>query len=315
MNPFMTKIILFSLIFIFLFCLFWWIYSKSLLKKIYVSAKSNLEQKREQVHQNQRRNIILQQERSGFVYGLEKRLLYTRISVIFPLITPPVYLALRLVFGASVYFFCNFFGAPFLKALLITVISEFVLYLLENLIMQRNYNRTEESLIKLLDFLGNYSVTTSEITWILSQICDYMEEPVKGVLEECCVEAQTTGDSSVALLYMAEKLEHPKFQEMIRNLEISIRYAADLTILVMQSKKTIGEYMRLRQERKALTREAWVNILILGSMSLVILKAVGALLEIPINELLFQTIPGILCVSCIVIILFLFYFKIRKLDI
>ncbi len=315
MNPFMTKIVLFSLIFVILFCLFWWTYKNSLLKKLYASARSNLEQKREQVHLNQRRNIILQQERSGFVYGLEKRLLYTRISVVFPLITPPVYLTLRLVLGVFAYFLCSFLGFPFLKALMLAVLAEFVMYLFENFIMQRNYNRTEESLIKLLDFLGNYSVTTSEITWILSQICDYMEEPVKGVLEECCLEAQTTGDSSVALLYMAEKLEHPKFQEMIRNLEISIRYAADLTIMVMQSKKTIGEYMRLRQERKSLTREAWVNILILGSMSLVILKAVGALLEIPMNELLFQSIPGILCTSCIVIILFLFYFKIRKLNI
>lgn len=315
MNQYLTEIILFSLLLIFFLSLFWWVNESSILSKVFATTRNSLEMSRVRQFQNQRRDLLLQQERKGYVYHLEKRLLYSGISTRFPLLTPFVYLGLKIVVAAIVYCVAYMMGTGIFKAGLFAALFLFLWYLTENMRMLHNYNQTEECLIKFLDCLGNYSVTTSEITWILSQVSEYMEEPVKSVLEECCLEAQTTGDSSFALLYMAEKLQHPKFAELIRNLEISIRYSADLTIMVAQSKKTLGEYLRMRQERKSLTREAWVNILILGSMTLVILKAVEILLSVPMNRLLFSTIPGVLCVSCIVFILFLFYRKIRKMDV
>ena len=74
------------------------------------------------------------------------------------------------------------------------------------------------------------------------------------------------------------------------------------------------EYMRLRQERKALASEAWVNILILGGMTVVILKAVEALIGIPIEEILFHTWVGKICLGGICFIMFLFYNQIRSMD-
>ena len=134
------------------------------------------------------------------------------------------------------------------------------------------------------------------------------------MLEECYYEAQTTGDTSLALLSMAEKIQHPKFKELVRNLEISMRYSADFTILVNQSRKSIREHMRMRQEQKALAGEAWINILILGVMTVVILKSVEILIGVPIEEILLETWPGRGCLGGILFILFLFYQKIRKLN-
>jgi hypothetical protein len=93
-----------------------------------------------------------------------------------------------------------------------------------------------------------------------------------------------------------------------------MRYSADFTVLVSQSRRSVREYMRLRQERKALASEAWVNIFILGGMTVVILKAVEALIGIPIEEILLHSWVGKICMGGIGFILFLFYNQIRSMD-
>ena len=133
---------------------------------------------------------------------------------------------------------------------------------------------TNENLLKCLNFLGNYSLTAGEITMILGQVSRYVEEPLKGALEECAYEAQTTGDSSLALLSMAERIEHPKIKELARNLEISIRYMADLTTLVDSSRRSAREYLRMEEERKGMLREAGINMALLLGMSVFALLTV-----------------------------------------
>ena len=165
-----------------------------------------------------------------------------------------------------------------------------------------------------MDFLGNYSITLGEITNILYQISAYLENPLKNVLEECYYEAQLSGDINLALLSMAEKIEHPKFKEFIYNLEISLRFSANFTILVQHSRKSVREFIHLRQERKSLTREAWINILILIAMTIVILKSVESLIGSPIQNILFQTMIGRICMGGISLILFLFFYQIRKIE-
>ena len=64
------------------------------------------------------------------------------------------------------------------------------------------------------EFPGKLQPDCGEITGVLGQVSKYMEEPLKGVMEECAYEAQMTGNSSTALLAMAEKVEHPKFKEL-----------------------------------------------------------------------------------------------------
>ena len=169
-------------------------------------------------------------------------------------------------------------------------------------------------MMKFLDFLGNYSITSGEITMVLGQVSPYMGEPLRGVLDACYYEAQTSGDTSIALLAMAEKIQHPKFRELVRNLEISLRYSADLTVLVSQSRRSLREYTRMRQERRALAREAWVNMVILGGMTAVILKAMEALVGIPLAEIMLRTLPGIGALTVIAVILLLFYRQVRMLD-
>ncbi len=170
------------------------------------------------------------------------------------------------------------------------------------------------NLLKFLDFLGNYSITAGELTGIFPQISKYVDEPLRTVLDQCSYEAQTTGDVSLALMSMAEKIEHPKFKELVRNMEISVRYCADFTMLVNSSRRNIREYLRMCGERRSLMREAFINMALLLAMSAVTLTVVDGLIETSVWRLLWVTWPGRTALGLTAFILLLFAGKVYRLN-
>ena len=294
--------------------LFAWIRKESIIHNIMHKAYASLEEAANKRVEDNRKGIAMLYRKKGKLYGLEQKLLYSGLARKFAFLSPEIYIVVNLVLIATVYALVGMFSGLWWLGILVIIIMEVLLHVIMNVLMMRNYNATDEGLLKFLDFLGNYSLTSGEVTGVLQQVSGYLDEPLKTVLEECYYEAQMSGDTGIALLSMAEKIQHPKFKELVRNLEISMRYSADFTVLVSQSRRSVREYMRLRQERKALASEAWVNILILGGMTVVILKAVEALIGIPIEEILFHTWVGKICLGGICFIMFLFYNQIRSMD-
>ena len=197
----------------------------------------------------------------------------------------------------------------FMIAASATIVCGALEYLILSTLRAGELRSVNENLLKCLNFLGNYSLTAGEITMVLGQVSRYMEEPLKGALEECAYEAQTTGDSSLALLSMAERIEHPKIKELARNLEISLRYMADLTALVDGSRRSAREYLRMEEERKGMLREAGINMGLLMAMSVFALLTVDRLIDVPVWKILSGTLPGHLAIGVYGLILFLFLRK------
>ncbi len=87
-------------------------------------------------------------------------------------------------------------------------------------------------------------------------------------------------------------MEHPKFKELARNLEISIRYMADLTTLVDSSRRSVREYLRTEEERKGMLREAAINMGLLAAMSVFALMTVDRLIDVSVWKIVTDTLPG-----------------------
>lgn len=295
-------------------CLFVWLKENSILSNAVKKTAVSLEEAARIRSRENRRLLSLLQEREGFLYKVEQRLLYSGIAVKLPWMTPQLWILLNLAAGVGVYFLVLLLGRSMAGALLGTLLLQLMRYVVESVLMSRNYRAVNEDLMKFLDFLGNFSITSGEVTGILNQISRYMEEPLRTVLDECYYEAQTSGDSSLALLTMAEKIEHPRFKELVRNMEMGIRYSADFAELVKNSRRSIREYMRTRQERKSMVTEAIVNMVILAGMSVIILLMVEQLTGISMKTVMLHTLPGKISLSLISGILVLMYRQVRKLN-
>lgn len=276
--------------------MFWWIRKNSLVHNVVLRVQKNWF------------------NQSGLIQKMDKMLLYSGLHHKWPLLTTEKWIFLQVFVMGGMTLSMVIWRLTIWKGMLILAGIFAVEYVLISKLMAGNYKRVDEDLLKFLDFLGNYSITSGEITSIFYQISRYLAEPLRGVLQECYYEAQTFGDTSAALISMSNKIQHPKFKEVIRNIEVTMRYSADFTILVNQSRRAVREHMKLRQERKALAREAGINMLILGGMTAVIFLAVEKLAGVSMEKVLFETWIGRGSLLGIGLIVFLFYLQVRKID-
>lgn len=261
-----------------------------------------------------RRKLLLLQRENTLWYRLERELYYSGWKRRFPFLTVEIWLLLNGIAAAGIFLVVLFVSGNWM-----TAGGSIVLFIaLEHLLMRvckaAESRSVNENLLKLLNFLGNYSVTTGEITGIFNQISKYVEEPVKSALNECCYEAQTTGDAGMALLVMAEKIHHPKFKELAYNMEVSIRYCADFKALVEGSRRSVREYLRMGEERKGILREALINMLLLLVMSVFALLTVDGLIDQSIWDILFGTIPGHIALVVTGVIFFLLFRRLLRLN-
>ncbi len=265
---------------------------------------------RHRKQQNKRKEAYAEAENTMWTL-LERELDYTGLRLRIPGLTPELWVAGSLAAAAVTAVSLSLlfgFGAG--------VMGLFAFGMAQLLLMRQlrtaNLRAVNEHLMKLLDFLGNYSITAGEVTGVFHQVSRYMEEPIKSALETCYYEAQTTGDASRALLAMAERIEHPKFKELARNMEISKRYCADFSALVAGSRRSLREYLRVSQARRGMLREAFVNMSLLVGLSLVVLVAVGSLVQMSAIMLLTSTLPGRIGLLVLGIIGMLFMRQVHK---
>ncbi|MCM1101951.1 MAG: hypothetical protein NC079_09615 [Clostridium sp.] len=255
-----------------------------------------------------RRHLLTLQEGHSLRYRLDRELDYSGWKRRFPFLTAELWMALNLL-PAALWAVMLPVGFGWLHWFVGAVALWGLEYLVLQICKARAFRSVNSNLIKFMDFLGNYSIAAGELSGIFTQISRYLEEPLRSVLDECSYEMQTTGDTRLALLSMAEKIEHPKFKELVRNMEISVRYCADFTYLVNGSRRMMREYLRLREERKGMVREAAINMLLLLLMSGITLTIVAGLAETSVWTLLKDTIPGRVATGVVALILLLFLRK------
>lgn len=270
------------------------------------------EASRKRLLQNRQMLQTLERENS-FWFRLERQLIYSGLRKRFPHLTAERFIVVNVLglSGVVLLFLLSGQKVGALLGIMIFLMMEVALFLF---CKHRAMESVNDNLIKFLDFLGNYSITAGEVTGIFKQVSRYVEEPLKSVLEECYYEAQTTGDTAMALLAMAEKIEHPKFKELVRNMEVSLRYSADFTILVQNSRRSMREHLRTGAERKSLLREAVVNMGILLLMSFVIFFTVDGMITASIWEVLFHTLPGKIALGVLAVIFILFGRQIYRIN-
>ncbi len=278
-------------------------YERSLWELGAASRRRNLEE---------RKRRLLGAE-DNFWSKTEKYLYYSGIKLKYPHLTAELWIAMHLSVYAAVIVMGGFLFdmEDVLLVLLVFVLAERVI-----LQRKRSKNRTVvgQELPQLIDFLGNYSITSGELTGVLLQIARYVGKPLSQVLESCYYEAQTTGDTRAALLAMRDKIEHPQFKELVTNMEVNLRYCADFSVLTVGSKRTLREYLKNAGERTGMLREALVSMGILLGMSFLVLWGVSGMVEMSVSSMLFGTLPGKIGMIAMVVIALLFYRQINQIH-
>ena len=213
-----------------------------LVKQILWQTREGVDEAARRRMLSSRRNLLTLQREHSFWYSLEQELHYSGWKRHFLHLNAERWILINIVFSALLFLTTLLLTKRFFWSVVIGIV---VLGLEVGglwVCKIRESRSVNDNLLKFLNFLGNYSITVGEVTAVFNQVSRYVDEPMKSALAECCYEAQTTGDAGQALLSMAEKIEHPKFKELARNMEVSIRYCADFSLLVDGSRRSVREY-------------------------------------------------------------------------
>lgn len=244
---------------------------------------------------------------------IEKLFIYSGLSRKYPFLSMEIWILILIIVGAVAYAFGTWMGQWY-DGFLAAIAAIFILIALEKLLAWRNYKAVDSQLLEMVNLLGNYSITAGEVTAIFGQMSIYLKEPLKTVLEECFYEAQTSGNSSLALLSAADKIEHPMFQQLMKNLEVCSRYTTNYTELIYSSRKELQVYDLAKQERKGLANEAFVNVIILFLMLLITLILVDGMIQQSIWDILFHTMVGCGAFIIVAILVGFLVWKISTID-
>ena len=177
---------------------------------------------------------------------------YSRIDKIFTFLTPELWLAAVIVFGSFIFLISLLFIKDLFLNVLLGFIASGLLFFFEMMLSFNNYQKVDKDLIQFLNMLGSYSLSTQEVTSVFRRVARFVDDPLKTVMIECYEEARTSGKPDEALRNMANKIEHPQFKEIIKNLEIAMKYSGDFTTVVKSNRQIIQNYMAAKQEKKNL---------------------------------------------------------------
>lgn len=162
---------------------------------------------------------------------------------------------------------------------------------------RRNYKIIDRALLPFLNQLGNFSAIQGEITNVLHQTAQYTPQILAEALEECYIEAQTSGNVSAALMGLADQFEHEKFKEIIINLEVCSRYTANLKVIVDSLRGNLMDAKRASQERRAVADSAIVEMMIMSCMLLIVLVIVNSMIQESIWDILFHSTVGYIALA------------------
>ena len=230
-------------------------------------------------------------EEEGFIGRIDRALVYSTLKRRFPGLFAEKFLALMCALGAFILIAAGSIFSP--AGGLICMLSFYAaVYVVIRCMELSALKKTGEELPRLLDLLSSFAASGSVYSGIFGQISIYMNEPLRTVFEECAEEGRVSGDVSTALLSMADKIEHPQFKQLIRNMEITSRKSEDIEGLVSATRRSLRDYIREASDRKSMLRESAINMGLLLLMSFVVLTITSALSETTVAVMLTGTLPG-----------------------
>lgn len=270
---------------------------------VYEKAKEQEEERQSE----QSRLLLIEgrQEKTNLLYKLDLLVLQSNIRKIIPFASTEILLILTIALSAAGFAVAASITGTWIFGILGFIGVTFLCYMVLYFMARNNYRKTEESLMTFINLLENYSSMEDELIAIFSRIQTFLTEPVRSAVEQCCMEAKMTGDKGSAIRNLEKRIEHEKFKELIRNLEICSRYEANYGEVIKDSRSLLREYLAAAKERKAILNNARIEIAMIIGCCGVVFWMMNDFTQTGILAVLLGNTPGnMILVYCILMVLY-----------
>lgn len=202
-------------------------------------------------------------EKKHFLYRLDEAMLQTGLKKKVPFLTVELTLVLLFLFLLCVMVVTAEIADSLLIGILAVGISFMILKEVVQMIIRRRQKQVEDNIIQFANLIENYARTSDDIVQILRKISIYLEEPLKTAVEDCYMEAYTTGDFSTACAHLDAGIGNRYLADMLTNIESCSRHRANYEEVIRGNKEIIRKYLAERDVQREIARNARVEIVIL----------------------------------------------------
>lgn len=262
-------------------------------------------------------NVLVEgeNENKNIFYKLDVLIIQTGLKKTIPFLNSESFLIFTILFGLISSIIAQKMFNTYLISIIVFIVFCALSYMIIYIIAGRRFIQTEQCIMQFANLLDNYSKTSDDIVDILGKISYYLDEPLKTAIIECHTEAINTGDISSSFRNLSTKIEHPKFKEIVRNLEVCRKHEANYGMIVKDIRYNLKEYLKSKEERKAEEQTARISMGIMAVFGVIILYIInGFVTEGTVITVLMSSLIG-QCIILYFIILFLIVlYNIIKVD-
>lgn len=225
------------------------------------------------------------------VYKLDRLILVSGIKSKLKFINAETYLifATILSVGAGILgtLFIDVFFGLFLMACVIVTLHIFI-----SSQANRTYTKIEDQTSIFVSILCNHSKGSNDIVLIMKRILPELSNPMYTLVRDFITNADTYGSTDVAFDIMKESIDNRQLQVIITNLKTCSHYEANYEVVLQQMLGQITAELSFREERRLVLFNGKVTVAALTVVASVILLLIAKMLEIPIYNIMFQTMFG-----------------------
>lgn len=204
--------------------------------------------------------------KASFIDRLDEALTYSGIAFKYNWLTTELCIVIlvitNLIVFVTVIIISNFFAAVVSCAV---VDSIFVLYINRN--RKKNYEEVEGGLISFVNTIDAYSATTSDLVTLLERSINSVDGILREYIIQAIDNARNKGDLSWALSVCEQRVEHPLFKMLIRNLNLASRNTANYSEIIKGCRQRLQEELTNTQKIKAIyssLRNQMLTLLFMG---------------------------------------------------
>ena len=296
--------LLFILVFLSFLALFSYLRKNSVisnsLKNFYEKAENSVKERwRVEKSQEIERGYS---DKENLLIKLDKTIKYSNIRKYIPFLNSNIFIFVLVLLSATALILGAVFGNLVIgigAAIAVSLTLIIIVLAMANV----NYKKTEENILTFVNLVENYSKTNNDLIAILGKTYPYLDEPLKGYVQEAYLLGKRTGDPDLALTTLQNNVQNKRFREIVRNLQICSHYEANYEEVVNDLRQQLIEYLAGKRNKEAMARNARIELSILIATSGVVMYLMGSFMSNNIFAMLNETFVGKLILLYIIIVL------------
>lgn len=267
---------------------------------------ADIKQKKNQLFNSLDKKTGKQNRIKVFIHNISKKInsliFYTGLLNIPGFSTTTMFILLGIVL-IIVFTVATIFRGVELGIVCIVAILFFFYYGLDMIKYSRK-NKLEGQLLQFINDVTSASLQYVNIIDIFGVIYPNYSDPLRGALQYCYTEAKRTRNQALAMEHLKEKFDSIQFNFIIDNFILCSKTTANYTEVSTNLADTVTIYNTSFEKKKAITRNAKIELIAMFGISLVILHSMSSILPNLYSTLFSTSFGNILLIVLMSIFLY-----------